>query len=308
MLHPNLTCIDLDQSGHEGFRRFISCWLYRDEDLQFIVDPGPLSTIPHLVAELEKIGVDHLDFILLTHIHIDHAGGTGALLDCYPVAKVVCHPEGIAHMIAPARLWQGSLKVLGELAKTFGEIIPVPEGRIGSAELLAETDIRMHRTPGHAPHHVCYQIGELLLGGEVAGVRAEVDQGIYLRPATPPRFVLEVAVDSLERMLLLDPQLLIIAHHGLVEPAAHYLRIARDQLHLWVRGVIETSAEQPGDPEQALFNWLLNHDRHFRNFDQLPDDIQARERYFFGNTRRGLQDYVDRLTDWQRRDVLRKIA
>src|SRR6056297_1613601 len=113
----NLTCIDLDQPDHEGFRRFISSWLHRDKRLGFLVDPGPLSTIPHLLAELDKAGVERLDLILLTHIHIDHAGGTGALLDRYPEAKVVCHPDGIPHMIDPAQLWQGSLKVLGDLAR-----------------------------------------------------------------------------------------------------------------------------------------------------------------------------------------------
>ena len=308
MLHRNLTCIDLDQPGYEGFRQFISCWLYRDEAIRFIVDPGPLSTIPHLVAELEKAGVDHLDFILLTHIHIDHAGGTGALLDRFPAARVVCHPEGLPHMVDPGKLWQGSRKVLGQLAESFGEIIPVPKGRIGSAELLAGTDIRMHLTPGHAPHHACYQLDDLLLGGEVAGVRAEVPEGIYLRPATPPRFALETAVASLDRMLALAPQHLVIAHYGLVKPAADYLRIARDQLHLWVRGVIETSLEDSAGGEQTLFDWLLDQDPHFRNFHQLPGDIQRRERYFFGNTRRGMQDYVGRLADWQRRDMLRQIA
>ncbi|HKL27090.1 MAG TPA: MBL fold metallo-hydrolase [Desulfuromonadales bacterium] len=304
----NLTCIDLDQPDHEGFRRFISSWLYRDKRLGFLVDPGPLSTIPHLLAELDKAGVERLDLILLTHIHIDHAGGTGALLDRYPEAKVVCHPDGIPHMIDPAQLWQGSLKVLGDLARTFGEIIPVAAGRIGCAELLAGTGLRMHRTPGHAPHHVCYQMEDLLFGGEVAGVRAEVPQGIYMRPATPPRFVLEVAVDSLERMLALEPRSLIIAHHGLVEPASDYLRIARGQLQLWVRGVIETASKDTADSEQELFDWLLGQDRHFRNFEQLPADIQARERYFFGNTCRGLQDYADRLSSWQKQGMLRKTA
>ncbi|MCK4536940.1 MAG: MBL fold metallo-hydrolase, partial [Desulfuromonadales bacterium] len=146
----NLTCIDLDQPSLEGFRKFISCWLYRDEAISFIVDPGPLSTIPHLVDALQKHGVKHLDYILLTHIHIDHAGGAGALFEHFPEARVICHPDGIRHMIEPEKLWQGSLKVLGTLAETFGEIIPVPKNRIGYDELIAESGLRCFLTPGHA--------------------------------------------------------------------------------------------------------------------------------------------------------------
>lgn len=302
----NLTCIDLDQPSLEGFRKFISCWLYRDEAISFIVDPGPLSTIPHLVDALQKHGVKHLDYILLTHIHIDHAGGAGALFEHFPEARVICHPDGIRHMIEPEKLWQGSLKVLGTLAETFGEIIPVPKDRIGYDELIAESGLRCFLTPGHAPHHVCYLLDELLFGGEVAGVRGEVAEGIYMRPATPPRFMLEVALDSLDRMIDLNPRYLVIAHYGLVEPAMDYLRIGRRQLRLWVKGVAETASHGATDREQALFDWLMKHDGNFRNIKQLEPDIYARERIFFGNTLRGMQEYVDGLSHRERQLVLQE--
>src|SRR6185369_2747089 len=110
-------CIDLDQPGLTGFRQFISSWLYCGGNFNLLVDPGPLSTIPHLIAEVRRHGVERLDYILLTHIHIDHAGGTGALLKEFPEAKVICHPDGIRHLVTPAKLWEGSQKVLGpELA------------------------------------------------------------------------------------------------------------------------------------------------------------------------------------------------
>lgn len=299
----NLTCIDLDQPGLTGFRKFISCWLYQDEDLCFIVDPGPLSTIPHLVQELQQRGVSRLDYILLTHIHIDHAGGTGALFEHFPDARVICHPDGIRHMIAPEKLWQGSLKVLGRLAETFGRIIPVPPERIGYEELLADHRLKCFFTPGHAPHHICFLLEDLLFGGEVAGVRAEVAEGIYMRPATPPRFELEVALESLERMIALAPRSLVIAHYGLVEPALDYLHIGRRQLRLWVEGVAEIAPQAVADREQALFDWLLQHDRHFRNIEQLESDIYARERLFFRNTLRGMQQYVEAPAGQTRRPV-----
>jgi len=295
-VRDHLTCIDLDQPSLIGFRQFISCWLYRDENLCFIVDPGPLSTISILLEQLQQLQVEHLDYILLTHIHIDHAGGTGELLKSYPAAQVICHPQGIRHLIEPEQLWQGSQQVLGELAAVYGEIIPVPKAQIDFAEQLGDNGIRSFLTPGHAQHHCCYLLEDLLFGGEVAGVHAAVTKGIYLRPATPPKFILDVALDSIEQMINLQPRYLVIAHHGLVEPAGDYLKIGQQQLKLWVKGVAKHI-----DLEESLFrrktiDWLLENDPNFQQFEQLPVDIQGRETYFLDNSLRGMHDYVSGLT------------
>ena len=299
-----LFCIDLDQPRLEGFRQFISAWCYRGEGFTLLVDPGPLSTIPHLLAELRRHGVARLDYVLLTHIHIDHAGGTGELLRAFPDARVICHPEGVRHLVAPERLWQGSRKVLGEaMAAAYGEILPVPAERIGFAETIGATGVRAYLTPGHAPHHVCYLFEDLLFGGEVAGVRCPVPRGIYMRPATPPRFLLPVALDSLQRMIALAPRYLVFAHYGMVDDAPGHLRIARDQLRLWVQGVAETMAVEPARREAALFAWLQSRDRHYRNIDQLVPDLYARERIFLGNTLRGMDEYVAALSEEERRGL-----
>jgi glyoxylase-like metal-dependent hydrolase (beta-lactamase superfamily II) len=291
-----LTCIDLDQPSLEGFRRFISSWLYRGEKFTLLVDPGPLSTIPHLVKEMRRLGVERLDHILLTHIHIDHAGGTGALLREFPEAKVICHPEGIRHLVAPAKLWEGSRKVLGKLlTDVYGEILPVPADKIGFQDIVGETGVRAFLTPGHAQHHLCFLLEDLLFAGEVAGVRSEVPEGIYMRPATPPRFALEVALDSLDRMIALAPRTMVFAHHGLADDAADHLQIARRQLLLWVQGVAETASADESKREEALFRWLLERDEIYRNIHQLPQDIHARERIFLGNTLRGMSEYVESL-------------
>ncbi len=271
-----LTCIDLDQPGLEGFRKFISCWLCRGDNATFVVDPGPLSTIPRLLETLRSQGVERIDYILLTHIHIDHAGGAGALLEEFPEARVICHPEGIRHMVDPEKLWQGSLQVLGAMAEAYGPIVPVPAEKILFEEEIGATGIRAFLTPGHAPHHLCFLIEDLLFAGEVAGVHCEVSEGIYMRPATPPRFIQKVAIDSVERMIALGPRHLVIAHYGLVEPALEYLKIGRRQLLLWVRGVAAT-----------------------------PPDIYARERYFLGNTLRGMAGYYDSLSPGEQQDLER---
>jgi glyoxylase-like metal-dependent hydrolase (beta-lactamase superfamily II) len=298
----NLHCIDLDQPAIEGFRQFISSWLVRTGDATLLVDPGPLSTIPLLVDELRRLGVERLDYVLLTHIHIDHAGGTGALLREFPEARVICHPEGVRHLVAPEKLWLGSRQVLGaELADVYGEILPVPQGQIGFAETVGTTGVRAYLTPGHAPHHCCYLLDELLFAGEVAGVRCEVPEGIYMRPATPPRFILQTAIDSLEQMLALAPRWMVFAHYGLVEDAVSHLRIGRDQLRLWVEGAAQVGSIAEAEREPAFFAWLQAHDPVYRRIGQLPADIRTRERIFLGNTLRGMSDYVASLDSVRRR-------
>ncbi|OQY19912.1 MAG: MBL fold metallo-hydrolase [Desulfobacteraceae bacterium 4572_35.1] len=272
----NIHCIDLDQPKLEGFRRFISAWLINEQQFTALVDPGPLSTIPLLVNSLREMGVERLDYILLTHIHIDHAGGAGELLKCYPEAQVVCHPDGIRHMVAPEKLWQGSLKVLGEMAEIYGKIIAVPKLQIGFEEHVGSTGIEVYKTPGHASHHLCFKFDKLLFGGEVCGVHSEIDGGIYMRPATPPRFMLDVALKSIDRMLALELDYLVIAHHGLVAPAKTYLNIGRKQLLLWVEAVAATSGIAADAREQTLFNWLCKRDENFKNITKLDNDTRCR--------------------------------
>ncbi|OGU16592.1 MAG: MBL fold metallo-hydrolase [Geobacteraceae bacterium GWC2_53_11] len=300
----NLTCIDLDQPSMVGFRHFISSWLYRGDSFTLLVDPGPLSTIPRLLGTLRDKGVQHIDYVLLTHIHIDHAGGTGALLREFPDATVICHPDGIRHMVAPEKLWEGSRKVLGILAETYGEIVPVPAERIRFEETVGSTGVRTFLTPGHAQHHCSYLLDDLLFGGEVAGVRSDVPDGIFMRPATPPRFILEVALDSIDRMIALSPRRMVFAHYGLVDNAPGHLHIARRQLLLWVRGVAELATVEESQREAALIDWLMEHDEHYRNVTQLPPDIRTRERYFFGNTLRGMSEYVEGLEDIERQKLV----
>ena len=298
----NLICIDLDQPGLEGFRQFISAWLYQEKRFTLLIDPGPLSTIPHLISQLRRHNVVRLDYVLLTHIHIDHAGGTGALLREFLEARVVCHPEGIRHLVSPEKLWQGSQKVLGKLSEMYGEILPVPADRIAFEEEIDKTGLRAFLTPGHAQHHCCYLVDDLLFAGEIAGVRCEVPQGIYMRPATPPRFLLDVALDSLDRMIALGPRRMVFGHYGLSDAALEHLLIARHQLLLWVRGVVETASIEPSQREGQLLAWLMENDAIYRSGIQLPSDIRARERYFIGNTLRGMIGYVEGLSDEKRRE------
>ncbi|HID38563.1 MAG TPA: MBL fold metallo-hydrolase [Calditrichaeota bacterium] len=170
-----LYLVDLDLPL-TGFRQFISCWIYRRNGKTIIVDPGPASSIPVVLEALRLLNIKTLDLILLTHIHLDHAGGTGYLVEQFPKTPVCCHPIGIPHLIDPQKLWDGSLNVLGEIAETYGAPKPVPANILFYIEENQDNpcNIKIFETPGHASHHVCYLVDELLFAGEVAGVMLPV--------------------------------------------------------------------------------------------------------------------------------------
>ena len=182
--------------------------------------------------------------------------------------------------------------------------MPVPADRIGFSEQIGKTGVRAFLTPGHAQHHCSYLLDDLLFAGEVAGVRGELADGIFMRPATPPRLIMQVALDSIDRMIALAPRAMVFAHYGMVETALDHLRLAREQLLLWVTGVAATAAVEPAGREEALIAWLTEHDRVYRNVSRLPADIQARERYFLGNTLRGMTEYVEGLSHEERQALL----
>ncbi|MDY0108444.1 MAG: MBL fold metallo-hydrolase [Candidatus Krumholzibacteria bacterium] len=293
----NLELIDLDQPALTGYRRFISCWLSRGDGPVFIVDPGPAASAPHLRDRLRQLGVTRLDLILLTHIHLDHGGGAADLLDAYPGARVYCHPAGRQHLTAPGRLWEGSRQVLGEVAAVYGEPRPVPEATLAGEAELAEAGIAVIATPGHAPHHVSFQHAGTLFVGEAAGTFLDLGDGRwYLRPATPPRFRLEVAVASLDRLLALDPPpaRLAFAHHGLLAGRApELLARARQQLVQWVDTVRAAlaAADVAAAAELAVAR-LAASDPDFARLSELPSDIRVREEDFTRQTLRGMVEYV----------------
>jgi glyoxylase-like metal-dependent hydrolase (beta-lactamase superfamily II) len=292
-IRDNLHLIDIDQAL-EGFRKFISAWLYRIDGAVLLVDPGPASTIPYLVEQLTQAGIEKVDHVLLTHIHLDHAGGTGQLLRHFPEAKVNCHPKGIQHMVAPQKLWEESKKVLGKVAEAYGEMAPVPESSIAYRDRIdvGAVSIEVAETPGHAAHHVSYKVGDILFAGEVGGVYVPLEDGYYVRPATPPPFQYGVFRDSIAKAAAWDALLVCLGHYGCRQDAAALFGRARRQLDWWVATVQrhETAGSEPF--EEAVMADLILNDPDMAGWQSLPKDIQARERYFCFNSIRGIRGYL----------------
>lgn len=290
---PGLFLIDLDQPL-KGFRQFISSWVYQRGETTIIIDPGPASTIPHLLRELQQAGLKHPDYILLTHIHIDHAGGAGLLLKTFPNIRILCHPKGIPHLINPEKLWNASLQILGELAETYGPIAPIPEEKLFYSNHLQAKDFSIHvfETPGHAAHHISFLIDDLLFVGEALGVNLPGMQGSYLRIATPPKFKYDIYRSSLERIRRLPAKGLCFGHYGYREDVRNVVNQAMNQLDHWMETVREALQEGITE-EKVILEKLLKSDPNLKQFANLPADIQARERYFCKNSIKGMVQYLE---------------
>lgn len=296
MLHEcgdNLFLIDLDQP-REGFRYFINSWLLREKGGAILIDPGPRSTIPVLKESLRKLGVKKIAYILLTHIHIDHAGGAGLLMDDYPEATIICHPKGITHAVHPEKLWKASRQTLGPVAEMYGEIASISEGRIAFHDTIElETGpVKVLQTPGHSPHHLSFLKGNCLFAGETAGVTCPVGEGLYLRPATPPVFNLEVQRASFEKIASLAISTICFGHYGLRRDSENLFRHARAQIPLWL-AIVEAHLLEGGEfREEGVFTDILAQDPCMRSYHLLPEDIRAREREFISNSIRGMKGYL----------------
>ena len=136
-----------------------------------LIDVGPVSKRPVLVQSIEAVGVSKLDFILLTHVHLDHSGGLGHLLKKFESAKVLAHPKGKKHLLNPKRLWESSVEVLGDVALAYGRPIPAEESSFLPDEARLK-GIKKIETPGHASHHYSFLYEadhNVLFVGEAAG-------------------------------------------------------------------------------------------------------------------------------------------
>jgi glyoxylase-like metal-dependent hydrolase (beta-lactamase superfamily II) len=289
-ISPTLKLIDL-QPPIPGYERFIGAYLFCGEK-KAIVDPGPASAIPQLLSALAqlKTSLNEIDYVILTHIHIDHAGGAGTALREMPRARVLAHSLALRHLIDPTRLWEASLKTLGDLALLYGRIEPVPEDRVAAATDLMTIDLgggqvlEVHLTPGHAAHHMSLfdRQNGVLIAGEAAGVCVNG----AVRMATPPPFRMDETLSSIDRLISLEPKTLCYGHFGCYGNAVERLRLARSKLLAWHE--IVGSAARGGTGAEDILVLLRNKDRDLDYLDALSRDACRREHDLLVNTINGL--------------------
>lgn len=237
-LAPDLFLLDLLPGGTAGIA---GCYLLAGEGELTLVECGPSSTLPALLAGVRAAGYDpaRITRILVTHIHLDHAGAAGSLIRRLPEAMVYVHPQGRRHLADPARLVASARRIYGErMEELWGEVLPVPEERLVTVEdrgLIVASGRRLRAldTPGHAGHHLVFHDAERreTFTGDVAGIRLDA---AYVQPPTPPpELNLEAWRRSLLRLRTLRTGRLFLTHFGAYEDVDWHLDDLLARLHEW---------------------------------------------------------------------------
>lgn len=195
------------------------------------IDTGSNDALPNALAALKKLGLDEaaVDYVILTHIHLDHAGGAGSLMAAFPNARLVVHPRGARHMAEPSRLVAGVTAVYGAeyVERVYGEILPIPAERIieapdGHVVSLAGRELLCLDTPGHARHHICIVDRKTsgIFTGDMFGLsyrELDVDGRPFIFPTTTPtQFEPHEMRRSISRLLSFAPEAVYLTHYGRV--------------------------------------------------------------------------------------------
>ncbi len=241
--------IDTRMAGYSG----ITAGYLILGDRPCLVETGTSTSAPVVRDALASLGVGPGDLatVVVTHIHLDHAGGVGDIAEFFPSAEVVVHEKGARHLADPSRLMASAKMVWGDRLDTlFGTLSPTESSRIralgdtGSVDLGNGRTLNSHYSPGHAKHHVGLidsATGDLYVG-DAAGVY--LPQTGDLRPATPPPdFDLRTALDSIALFGALGPQRLLFSHYGPVTDVAATLERSAEELRIWVDLTKQAHAE-----------------------------------------------------------------
>jgi glyoxylase-like metal-dependent hydrolase (beta-lactamase superfamily II) len=225
---------------HLGRERVIGCWQVDD----LLIDPGPTSCLPTL---LEALGDERPRALLLTHIHLDHAGAAGSLVERWPDLEVYVHERGAAHMLDPSRLVVSARRLYGEdMDRLWGDMLAVPESNLISLqgdESLFDGAFEVAYTPGHASHHVSFLHEGTAYVGDVGGV--QIASGSLIIPPTPPPDIdIEAWQQSIERIRAWRPDRLARTHFGAGESVSAELDEVSRRLEAWGRMAQEQGQDE----------------------------------------------------------------
>jgi glyoxylase-like metal-dependent hydrolase (beta-lactamase superfamily II) len=254
---PKTTLIDVNYLGNP---KVIAACLIEGQGSAAIIDPGPSSSVATLRSELDQLGlgVNDIDTILLTHIHLDHAGATGTLVKENPRIRVCVHERGARHMIDPLKLLDSARRLYGDqMDRLWGEFLPVPAENVsaltgGERLNLGGRQLEVKYTPGHAVHHVSFFDAENRLAfiGDTAGIR--IANGPVILPiTTPPDIDLEAFAQSWQKIRAWQPERIFLTHFGIAERVDEHLEELRQRLEEWSVAVHESLQNGGSDEERA---------------------------------------------------------
>lgn len=243
-----------------GFQRpqFDAAYLIVENGHGAFVDCGTNHSRSRMMQALDAVGLTtgDIDWLILTHVHLDHAGGAGELMAKLPNARLVVHPRGARHMIDPSRLWAGAMGVYGEeeMQRSYGNLRPVPAERVVEAPDehvidLAGRSLRCLDTPGHAKHHnaiVDERTGRIF-SGDTFGLsyrELDSDRRVFIIPTTTPvQFDPDALHASIHRLVALEPPAIHLTHYGPVEG----VQALADDLHQRIDAMVEIAHRHAGD-------------------------------------------------------------
>jgi glyoxylase-like metal-dependent hydrolase (beta-lactamase superfamily II) len=230
-----------------GFQRprFDAAYLLLENGRAAFVDTGTNHAVPRLQETLRAAGLapEDVDWVIPTHVHLDHAGGVGRLMQHLPAAKVLVHPRGARHLIDPTQLYQGALAVYGaeEMERSYGELVPVPAERVvashdGQVIELNGRPLRVADTPGHARHHHCLwdERSRGWFTGDTFGLsyrEFDTERGAWIMPtSTPVQFDPPTLRQSVQRLLREQPDAMYLTHFGRVRDVQRLADTLLDQV------------------------------------------------------------------------------
>ncbi len=229
-----------------------------------LIEPGPTVSLPSIQEVMNQLGMKDLAYIIITHIHVDHAGGTGSLSELFPQAKVLVHHRGIKHIIDPSRLVEGTKAVWGEdFTKKFGPVLPVLESRImtpedGEVISVNGRELQIIHSPGHAPHHMAIfdKKTRSLFCGEALGLVRRDSSPFPLPAVAPPNFNQDLYLETIEKLRRLNPSVLLFSHGGFVEEPEKIISIASESTKAF--GDMVLKAMQEGETPEGISNRVVD--------------------------------------------------
>jgi len=224
---------------HLGRPRVIGCYVVETAEGTALFDCGPSSCVPELKSRLAERGLELTDLrhLLLSHIHLDHAGAAGTLVREHPGLQVYVSEIGAPHLVDPERLERSARRLYGdEFDRLWGELVPVPEANVHivGPDVLG---LDCFPTPGHASHHVCYLSDDgTLYAGDATGVRIQPSRAV-LPPTPPPEFDLEAWQTTLDEIESRRPERLALIHFGVADDPEPHIADLRARLERWTQWV-----------------------------------------------------------------------
>lgn len=245
-----------------------------------LIEPGPAANVPSIRQAMQRLEMKELDYIIPTHIHLDHAGAIGSLAQLFPNAKVIVHPSAVEHVVNPSRLIKSTRMAFGDDFDTrYGPILPVPESQIkvpedGETVSIGGKELQLLYTPGHANHHIA--IFDLKTGGlfcgEALGLLTPGAESLPLPAAAPPGFDMELYLDTMERLRELAPRILFYSHYGIGRDPQGLISRAAENTRIF--GDIILKALREGEAVEAIYHRVYEYYSHYLGINVAGEDTQ----------------------------------